>query len=63
MVQQCVLNQNWGYWLLLDIFTSIISLVCQMQLDCMGPNSSETQDFDGEFHLFRQEMQKKWYKS
>jgi hypothetical protein len=34
-----------------------------MQLDCMGPNSSETQDFDGEFHLFRQEMQKKWYKS
>jgi hypothetical protein len=29
-----------------------------MRLDCMGPNSNETQDFDGEFHLFRQRMQK-----
>ncbi len=30
-----------------------------MQLDYMGPNSSETQDFDVELHLFWQWMQKK----
>jgi len=49
-----VLNQSWGYWLLSDALTSIISLVCQMQLDYMGPDSSETRDFDGELYLFWQ---------
>ncbi len=29
-----------------------------MQLNCMGLDSNETQDFDGEFYLFRQCMQK-----
>jgi len=52
VVQQCVLNQSPGYWLFFDAFTSTISLVCQMRLDCMGLDFSETQDFDGEFHLF-----------
>jgi hypothetical protein len=40
MVQQCVLNQNWGYWPLLDAFVAVISLVCQMQTNC----------FDTQFH-------------
>jgi hypothetical protein len=30
VVQQCVLNQNQGYWLLSNAFASIISLVCKM---------------------------------
>jgi hypothetical protein len=49
-----VLNQSWGYWLFLDALTSVKSFVCQMQLDYMGPDSSETQDFDGELYLFWQ---------
>jgi hypothetical protein len=30
VVQQCVLNQSWGYWLLSDAFTFAISFTCQM---------------------------------
>ncbi len=29
-----------------------------MRLDCMGPDFSETQNFDGVLHLFQQWMQK-----
>jgi hypothetical protein len=49
-----MLNQSWGYWPLLDVFTYVIFFVCQMRLDCMGLDSSETQDFDGVLHLFQQ---------
>jgi hypothetical protein len=58
VVQQYVLNQSQGYWLFSNAFIFVISLVCQMQLDCMGLDSSEIQDFDGELHLFQQWMQK-----
>jgi hypothetical protein len=34
-----------------------------MRLDYIGPDSSETPNFDGVLHLFQQWMQKKWYKS
>jgi hypothetical protein len=30
VVQQCVLNQTQGYWLLLDALAIAISVVCQM---------------------------------
>ncbi len=34
-------------------------LICYMWLDCLAPNSNETQDFDGELQVFWQNMQKK----
>jgi hypothetical protein len=52
VVQQCVLNQSRGYWLLLDALVATISLVCQMQIDCLRPDSIESQDFDGELQVF-----------
>jgi hypothetical protein len=58
VVQQCVLNESRGYWLLLDALVVAISLVCQMQTYCLTPNSIETQYFDGELQVFRQCMQK-----
>jgi len=39
VVQQCMLNQSQGYWLLYDAF--IISLVCQMWADCCTPYSKK----------------------
>jgi hypothetical protein len=57
VVQQCVLNQSWRYWFLLDVVAINISFVCQMWLDCLTPHSNETQDFDGNT------CKSKWYKS
>jgi hypothetical protein len=48
VVQQCVLNQSQGYWLLLDALVAAISLVYQMKTYCLTPDSIETQNFDGE---------------
>ncbi len=53
VVQQCVLNQSQGYWLLLDALAVAISLVYQMWTYCLTPDSIETQDFDGELQVFR----------
>ncbi len=58
VVQQCVLNQSQGYWLLLDAFVVAISFVCQMRTYCLTPNSIETQNFDGELQVFQQHVQK-----
>jgi len=32
IVNQCVVNQNQGYWLLSDVLAAIISLVINMQV-------------------------------
>jgi hypothetical protein len=53
VVQQCVLNQSQGYWLLLDALAVAISLVYQMRTYYLTPDSIETQDFDGELQVFR----------
>jgi hypothetical protein len=58
VVQQCVLNQNQGYWLLSNALTSIISLVCKIQLDCCTFEYRETQYFDCELETLQQCMQK-----
>jgi hypothetical protein len=34
-----------------------ITLVCQFQHDLLGLNFGDTQDFDGEFHIFQKNMQ------
>jgi hypothetical protein len=56
MIQQCVLNQSQGYWLLLDAFFIVIAFVCKFLQDLLGPYSNETQDFDGKFHMFQMNM-------
>jgi hypothetical protein len=58
VIQQCVLNQSQGYWLLLDALAVTISLIYQMRTYCLTPDSIEIQDFDGELQVFRQCMQK-----
>ncbi len=35
-----------------------MSLVCQMQVDCLKPNSNDIQDFDGELQILQQCTQK-----
>jgi len=57
MVQQCVLNQSRGYWLLSTALVGAIVLICQFQHDLSVPNFGDTQDFDGEFHIFQKNMQ------
>jgi len=59
MVQQCGLNKNWAYWLFSNSRVASISFVCQMWVDCLIPNSIETHDFDVEFQILWQRMQKK----
>jgi hypothetical protein len=34
-----------------------ITFVCQFQHDFLGPNSGDTQDFDGELHVFQKNIQ------
>jgi hypothetical protein len=34
-----------------------ITFVCQFQHDLLGPNSSDTHDFDGELHVLQKNMQ------
>jgi hypothetical protein len=46
---QCDVNQSWGYWVLFDALVVVISLVVKMQVQCLAPNSLETQDFDTKF--------------
>jgi hypothetical protein len=46
IVIQCVVNQNQGYQLLFDALVAAISLVIKMQVQCLVPDSSKTQDFD-----------------
>lgn len=58
MVQQCVLNQSQGYWLLYNARIVAISFVCQMQVDSMTFDTNETQDFDSEIQFLQQCMQK-----
>jgi hypothetical protein len=55
-----MLNQSQGYWLFLDAFVVTISLVCQMQLRCLAPNSSETNNFDEKFKSFNNTCKNKW---
>jgi len=59
MVQQCGLNKNLAYWLFSNSLVALISFVCQMWVDCLIPNSIETCDFDVEFQILWQCMQKK----
>jgi hypothetical protein len=58
IVNQCVINQSQGYWLLFDALVTI-SLVIKMQVQCLVPNSLKTQDFDVELQVLQQYMQKK----
>jgi len=58
VVQQCVLNKSWDYWLFSDALAAAISFVCQMRTNWMTHDSIEAQDFDGELQVFRQCMQK-----
>jgi hypothetical protein len=58
MVQQRVLNQSRGYWLLLDALVVAISFVYQIRTYHLTPDSIETQYFGGELQVFRQCMQK-----
>jgi hypothetical protein len=51
VVQQCVLNQNESYYLLSNALVITISLICQMQVDCLTLDSNETLDFDGELQV------------
>jgi hypothetical protein len=53
-----VLNQRQGYLLFSNALTVAISLICQFQVDGFGPNYSETQDFDWELQVFRQNIHK-----
>jgi hypothetical protein len=43
---------------LFDAFVVVISLVVKMQVQCLAPNSLETQDFDTKFLVLQQHMQK-----
>lgn len=52
-----MLNQNRGYWLLSNALASAITFVCQFQHDLLGLNFGDTQDFDGELHIFQKNMQ------
>lgn len=49
VVNQCDVNQSRGYWVLFDTLVVVISLVVKMQVQCLAPNSLETQDFDTKF--------------
>ncbi len=51
MVQQRVLNQSQGYWLLYNALVMAISFVCQMQVDFVTFDTNETQDFDSEIQF------------
>ncbi len=51
MVQQCVLNQTWGYWPFSNAIATSISFICQMWVDSLTPNSGEAHDFDGELQI------------
>jgi len=61
MVQQCVLNQSQGYWLLSNALVGATTLICQFQHDLLGPNFGDTQYFDGELHIFQKNMQGQVY--
>jgi hypothetical protein len=52
VVQQRVLNQSRGYWLLSDALVVAISLVCPMRTDCLTSDSIETRNFVGELQVF-----------
>jgi hypothetical protein len=57
MVQQCVLNQSQGYWLLSNALAAATTIICQFQHDLLGPNFGDAQDFDRELHIFQKNMQ------
>jgi hypothetical protein len=52
-----VLNQSQGYWFLSNALADAIAFICQFQHDLLGPNFGDTQDFDGELHIFQKNMQ------
>ncbi len=57
-VQLCVLNQSKGYWLLSHTFIITIPLICQMWVESLTPDFSETQVFDGELKILKVHMLK-----
>ncbi len=58
MVEECVVSENKRYWFFSDALIVAISFVHQFKANYLAFDSNKTQDFDGKFQLFKQNMQK-----